>query len=123
MVLDLEEVTLVDLEVVRFLDVCEAEGIALLHCSPYSREWIARKQHRAGLDLVEFQHDLYTTGEEVRKKLKSKTTLLTGENKGHCSLSDILVRLTGCIGSINRQGGNIHGRESHQLHRGHHHAA
>ncbi len=47
MVLDLDEVTLVDVEVVRFLGVCEAEGIALLHCSPYIREWIAREQHRA----------------------------------------------------------------------------
>ncbi len=45
--LDLDEVTLVDVEVVRFLSVCEAEGIALLHCSPYIREWIAREQHRA----------------------------------------------------------------------------
>ena len=45
--LDLNEVTLVDVEVVRFLGVCEAEGIALLHCSPYIREWIAREQHRA----------------------------------------------------------------------------
>ena len=48
MVLDLDEVTLVDVEVVRFLGVCAAEGIALLHCSPYIREWIAREPHRAG---------------------------------------------------------------------------
>jgi hypothetical protein len=48
MVLDLDEVTLVDVEVVRFLGACEAEGIALLHCSPNIREWIAREQHRAG---------------------------------------------------------------------------
>ena len=45
--LDLDEVTLVDVEVVRFLGVCEAAGIALLHCSPYIREWIVREQHRA----------------------------------------------------------------------------
>jgi hypothetical protein len=45
--LDLNEVTLVDVQVVRFLGVCEAEGIALLYCSPYIREWIAREQHRA----------------------------------------------------------------------------
>jgi len=45
--LDLDEVTLVDVEVVRFLGLCEAEGITLLHCSPYIREWIAREQHRA----------------------------------------------------------------------------
>ena len=47
-VLDLDQVTLVDVEVVRFLGLCEAAGIALLHCSPYIREWIAREQHWAG---------------------------------------------------------------------------
>jgi hypothetical protein len=47
-VLDLDEVTLVDVEVVRFLGGCEAQGIALLHCSPYIRAWIAREQHRTG---------------------------------------------------------------------------
>jgi len=47
-VLDLDQVTLVDVEVVRFLGGCEAKGIALLHCSPYIREWIAREQHRTG---------------------------------------------------------------------------
>ena len=34
MVLDLDAVTLVEVEVVRFLGVCEAAGIALLHGSP-----------------------------------------------------------------------------------------
>src|SRR2546421_6850291 len=48
MVLDLDEVTLVDIEVVRFLGGCEAKGIVLLHCSPYIREWIAREQHGTG---------------------------------------------------------------------------
>src|SRR5712691_6791119 len=48
MVLDLDEVTLVDVEVVRFLGGCEAKGIVLLHCSPYIREWIAREQHGTG---------------------------------------------------------------------------
>ncbi len=45
-VLDLGEVTLVDVEVVRFLGGCEAKGITLLHCSPYIREWIAREQRQ-----------------------------------------------------------------------------
>lgn len=44
MVLDLDEVTLVDVEVVRFLGRCEQEGTDLLHCPPYIREWIAREQ-------------------------------------------------------------------------------
>jgi len=33
-VLDLDDVTLVNVEVVRFFGVCEAAGIAVLHCSP-----------------------------------------------------------------------------------------
>jgi len=43
-VLDLDEVTLVDVEAVRFLGGCEAAGIAILHGPPYIREWIAREQ-------------------------------------------------------------------------------
>jgi hypothetical protein len=33
-VLDLDDVTLVNVEVVRFFGVCEAAGIAVLHCLP-----------------------------------------------------------------------------------------
>jgi len=43
-VLDLQEVTLVDVEVVRFLGMCEAKGVELTHCSPYIREWVFREQ-------------------------------------------------------------------------------
>jgi hypothetical protein len=43
-VLDLEEVTLVDVEVVRFLGMCEANGVELVQCSPYIREWVLREQ-------------------------------------------------------------------------------
>jgi hypothetical protein len=43
-VLDLDEVTLVDVEMVRFLGTCEQEGTELLHCPPYIREWISREQ-------------------------------------------------------------------------------
>jgi len=43
-VLDLGEVTLVDVEVVRFLSDCENEGIVLVHCPPYVREWIRRER-------------------------------------------------------------------------------
>jgi hypothetical protein len=43
-VLDLSEVTLVDLEVVRFLIRCEDEGIELVQCPPYVREWIRRER-------------------------------------------------------------------------------
>jgi hypothetical protein len=46
-VLDLEEVDLIDLEGVRFLNACEAKGIAVLHCSPYIREWMLQERIRA----------------------------------------------------------------------------
>ena len=44
--LDLEEVDLVDVEGIRFLNACEAEGIPVLHCSPYIREWMLRERGR-----------------------------------------------------------------------------
>ena len=40
LVLDLDDVTLVDDAVVRFLIACEAEGIELQHCPSYVREWM-----------------------------------------------------------------------------------
>jgi hypothetical protein len=43
-VLDLEELDLVDVEAVRFLNSCEAAGISLLHCSPYIRKWMLRER-------------------------------------------------------------------------------
>jgi hypothetical protein len=43
-VLDLGDVTIVDVEVVRFLSDCENEGIALVQCPPYVREWILRER-------------------------------------------------------------------------------
>ncbi len=45
-VLDLEEVDLVDVECVRFLNACEAKGISVLLCSPYIREWMTRERSR-----------------------------------------------------------------------------
>jgi hypothetical protein len=42
--LDLEEVDLMDIEAVRFLNTCEADGISVLHCSPYIREWMSRER-------------------------------------------------------------------------------
>lgn len=46
--LDLEGVTLVDIDVVRFLNACEKSGVELLHCWPYIREWMSREHVREG---------------------------------------------------------------------------
>jgi hypothetical protein len=43
-ILDLSEVTLVDLGVVRFLISCQDEGVELLQCPPYVREWMVRER-------------------------------------------------------------------------------
>ena len=49
--LDLEEVTVVDLDVVRFLSTCASQGIEVRHCAPYIREWIRRESVRHDHDL------------------------------------------------------------------------
>jgi hypothetical protein len=46
-VLQLNEVTLVDVDVVRFLNQCEREGIRLVNHSPYIREWMRRERTRS----------------------------------------------------------------------------
>ena len=51
--LDLEEVTVVDVEVVRFLSLCEKKGTELLHCPPYIREWISREQRQRRTNGIE----------------------------------------------------------------------
>jgi anti-anti-sigma regulatory factor len=45
-VLDLAEVSLVDVEAVRFLGICQAVDVRLVNCSPFIRDWIAKEQHR-----------------------------------------------------------------------------
>ena len=44
---DLGEVTLVNVEVIRFLSDCENEGAVLIDCPPYVREWILRERAEA----------------------------------------------------------------------------
>ena len=44
--LDLNEVSLVDLEVIRFLATCQTEGISLVHCSRYINNWVAKERFR-----------------------------------------------------------------------------
>jgi hypothetical protein len=43
-VLDLEEVDLVDLQGIRFLNAWRAGGMSVLHCSPYIRKWMLCEQ-------------------------------------------------------------------------------
>ncbi len=44
--LDLEEVKLVDRATVQFLGSCESNGLGLLNCPLYIREWIFREKNR-----------------------------------------------------------------------------
>jgi anti-anti-sigma regulatory factor len=44
--LNLDEVKLVDRTVVHFLGLCELNGIELLNCPLYIREWILRERMR-----------------------------------------------------------------------------
>ena len=42
--LDLEEVDLVDIDGIRFLNECESAGVAVVGCSPYIKEWMLRER-------------------------------------------------------------------------------
>jgi hypothetical protein len=44
--LDLDEVTLTDVDAVRFLVAAEQQGIVLQHCAPFIREWMTREADR-----------------------------------------------------------------------------
>jgi ABC-type transporter Mla MlaB component len=37
---DLDEVSVVDIDGIRFLNEFQAQGIQLMNCSPYIREWM-----------------------------------------------------------------------------------
>jgi hypothetical protein len=45
-VLDLEEVDLVDVEAIRFLNSCEAQGVSVLSASAYIRAWMVHERER-----------------------------------------------------------------------------
>lgn len=62
LMLDLDEVTLVDVAVVRFLDGCERAGVELLNCAPYIREWMERERDRTN----EAAEPLFTTATKER---------------------------------------------------------
>jgi anti-anti-sigma regulatory factor len=56
--LDLSEVTLVDVDVIRFLGNQERRGVQLVNCSRYVRQWIQREQttnstHGSGAELMQ----------------------------------------------------------------------
>jgi len=46
-VLQMDEVMLVDVEVVGLLNKCETDGVRLVNCSPYIREWMSRERNRS----------------------------------------------------------------------------
>ena len=52
---DLEEVSLVDVESVRFLVSCEVAGVVLQHCPHYVREWMSREANAGKESIVSKQ--------------------------------------------------------------------
>ena len=48
--LDLKEVTIVDVDAVRFLGQLERQGVSLLHCSRYIRKWIDKELENSQAD-------------------------------------------------------------------------
>jgi hypothetical protein len=59
LVFDLSEATLVDRQVVCFLAEQEVEGVELLECPRYIREWIARERsHECSFNPTEKETEL-----------------------------------------------------------------
>ena len=44
--LDLNEVSLIDLDGIRFLATCQTEGVSIVHCSRYIKNWITKERFR-----------------------------------------------------------------------------
>jgi hypothetical protein len=42
--LDLDEVDIVDIDGVRLLNECQAQGIQVVNCSPYIRKWMLQEK-------------------------------------------------------------------------------
>jgi hypothetical protein len=43
-ILDLEEVNLVDIDAVRWLNACHSQGVQVENCAPYIREWMHQEK-------------------------------------------------------------------------------
>jgi hypothetical protein len=46
-VLDLKDLTLAGQDAIRFLERCETDGITLMNCAGYVREWITRQRRES----------------------------------------------------------------------------
>ena len=68
--LDLRDVTLVDRDGVKFLAVCEADGIQLGNCPAYIREWIGRESGRGRRKKTMSSHGQAAEKEEHGDGLK-----------------------------------------------------
>ena len=44
--LDLEEVDIIDIDGIRLLNACQAQGVNVVNCSPYIREWMGLERSR-----------------------------------------------------------------------------
>ena len=75
---DLEEVSLVDVESVRFLVSCEFAGVELQHCPPYVREWMSRETEagkgsimsKQNKPSIVFAHGIWADGSCFRKVIQ-----------------------------------------------------
>ena len=47
-VLDMNEVDLVDVHAIHFLNSCEARGVSVMNASAYIRAWMAQERDRSG---------------------------------------------------------------------------
>lgn len=71
LILDLEEVSLIDLDGVRFLNACEAHGIEIMHSPPYIKDWMDRERSRQKAGAKKLNKRRMAEG-DARNKPKDK---------------------------------------------------
>jgi hypothetical protein len=49
-ILDLDEVDVIDLDGIRFVNECELLGIQVVNCAPYIREWMFQEKRASAAD-------------------------------------------------------------------------
>ena len=85
MILDLHDVTLVHSDIIRFLSTSEKEGITLVRCPPYVREWIQRERAEGETQSVKNNagSDLSNNPNHARRdSFATRVAVVTGASRG-----------------------------------------
>ena len=82
-VLDLEELTSVDVNGIRFLNACEAKGISVSHCSPYVKASMSAEREEKGTVTMEMKTHVPLTEPGADEASRSGVMAAAPEERFH----------------------------------------